>query len=99
MATRRPGQRIEVQWGSGEAWQARIILGPCIAEDYLSVMGARAQKSAEDDDHLMMCLTPDGDVYPHCLQSPSIRSVVPFDRAGRRPVNSATGVKPGAGAQ
>ena len=83
--------RIDVQWASGESLQARIVLAPCTAADYVDVMGADPPRRAEEKGELWYCATPDGDVYPHCLSSPPLRLIVPYDQTGRRLVARRVG--------
>ena len=94
--TWRCGQRIELLWRRGESWQARVLLCPATEEDYADVYGSVPPGAKESN--LFFAMTPDGDIYPHVLQTPMVAGVLPYDRTGRRQPQRGAGVKRAANA-
>ena len=80
-----PGSRVGVCWADGEDFQDRIVLTKCTADEYEEVLGLAAPQppAGAQTSRLWYCLTPDGDVYPHALQSPPLHSVVLIGATGR----------------
>ena len=95
----RAGQRIEIQWRAGEDCQSRLLLAPASPTEYQEVMGENAPDGAGARNALWFALTPDGDLYPHCLEPPAIRGAVGLNAAGQRVPNSVVGIGPAAAAR
>ncbi|CAK0847575.1 unnamed protein product, partial [Prorocentrum cordatum] len=78
-----PGRRLLVQWRDGQAWQARVAIAPATADELLSIMEVQATPDQMAGGKVWWCGTPDGDVYPHCLDVEPLSGLILCDDAGR----------------
>ena len=70
------GQRVLVQWRAQEPWQARVLLAPVTMREYAEYAGEEAPDGAEEKGLIWYAITPDGDIYPHCLLPPALNPQV-----------------------
>ncbi|CAK0817296.1 unnamed protein product, partial [Prorocentrum cordatum] len=79
----KSGQRILVQWRANEPWQARGLVAPVTTGEYEECAGEEAPEGAVQRVLIWYAVTPDGDIYPHCLPPPAVAGVVPCDATGQ----------------
>ena len=79
----KSGQRVLVQWRANEPWQTRVLIAPVRKADYEEYSGEEAPADAVERVLIWYAMTPDGDIYPHCLLPPAIAGMVPYDATGQ----------------
>ncbi|CAK0909111.1 unnamed protein product, partial [Prorocentrum cordatum] len=78
----RVGRRLNLQWGGGGTWQARIVVGPATRKDLSDVMEIEASAQQEADGKIWYLLSPDLDVYPVLVDAPDLRGYELLDNDG-----------------
>eukprot|EP00974_Lingulodinium_polyedra_P008558 817055-Lingulodinium_polyedra.AAC.1 len=71
------GRRLLICWPGEEVAQVRILVNPCPEAEYTDVLGEEPPPGCAN--LLWYALSPDLDVYPHCMGLETLRGIVPCD--------------------